>query len=110
MSSEITSALIDQISPFQTEIQVQPRGIKINIVRSLAHLASGKTQVTKKAYMCILREERVVLVWNDSVEGILTHGADVEGLLVGIVNTPHLYPEVCSTNHSTRSGVRILAQ
>lgn len=35
--------------------------------------------------MCILREERVVLVWNDSVEGILTHGQDVEGLLVGIV-------------------------
>jgi len=85
MSSEITSALLDQISPFQTEISIQPRGIKIDIVRSLSHLATGKTLVTKKSYMCILREERVVLVWNDSVEGILTHGQEVEGLLVGIV-------------------------
>lgn len=90
MSSEITSALLDQISPFQTEIQVQPRGIKINIVRSLAHLASGKTQVTKRAYMCILREERVVLVWNDSVEGILAHGQEVEGILVGIIWGSHI--------------------
>lgn len=88
MSSEITSALLDQISPFQTEIQVHNRGVRINIVRNLAHLASGKSQVTKREYMTILREERVVLVWNDSVEGILAHGADVEQLLVGIVISP----------------------
>lgn len=86
MSSEITSALIDQISPFQTELQVAPRGLKIQIVQSLAELASGTTTVTKKSYMCILREERMVLLWNDSVEGILTHGTDVEGILVGIVS------------------------
>lgn len=86
MSSEITSALIDQISPFQTELQIAPRGLKIQIVQSLAELASGTTAVTRKSYMCILREERVVLLWNDSVEGILTHGTDVEGLLVGIVS------------------------
>lgn len=86
MSSEITSALLDQIGPFQTELSVAPRGIKINIVQSLQHLASGKSVVTRKSYVCILREERMVLVWNDSVEGILTHGADVEGILVGIVS------------------------
>lgn len=88
MSSEITSALIDQISPFQTEVQVQPRGIKIPVVSSLAELASGKTTVTKSSYMCILRAEKMVLVWNDSVEGILTHGTDVESILVGIVYLP----------------------
>ena len=87
MSSEITSALIDQISPFQTEIQIHPRGLKINIVQSLGELALGSTNVSKKSYMCILREEKVVLVWNDSVEGILTHGTDVEGILVGIVSS-----------------------
>jgi hypothetical protein len=86
MSSEITAALIDQISPFQTEIQVQPRGLRIPVVSSLAELAGGKTGVNKKSYMCVLREERVVLVWNDSVEGILTHGTDIEGILVGIVS------------------------
>lgn len=86
MSSEITSALLDQISPFQAELHVQPRGLKIQIVQSLVELASGTTPVTKKSYMCILREEKVVLLWNDSVEGILTHGTDIEGFLVGIVS------------------------
>jgi hypothetical protein len=86
MSSEITSALLDQIGPFQTELSVAPRGVKINIVQSIRHLASGKSVVTGKSYVCILREERIVLVWNDSVEGILTHGADIEGILVGIVS------------------------
>lgn len=86
MSSEITKALLDQISPFQTELHVQPRGLKLQIVHSLAALASGETAVTKKSYMCILREEKVVLLWNESVEGILAHGTDVEGFLVGIVS------------------------
>ncbi|KAH8657166.1 glycosyl transferase family group 2-domain-containing protein [Tricladium varicosporioides] len=90
MSSEITSALLDQISPFQNEIQVQPRGIKIAIAQNLAEIVSGNTQVSRRSYMCILREERVVLVWNDSVEGILTHGTDVEGILVGLIWGSHI--------------------
>jgi hypothetical protein len=94
MSSEITSVLLDQIGPLQTELQVAPRGLKINIVQSLRHLASGKSVVTKKSYICILREERMVLVWNDSVEGILTHGADIEGILVSIVSVPRSWPRL----------------
>ncbi|KUJ09080.1 uncharacterized protein LY89DRAFT_598683 [Mollisia scopiformis] len=90
MSSEITSALLDQVGPFQTELSVAPRGLKINIVQSIRHLASGKSVVTRKSYVCILREERMVLVWNDSVEGILTHGADIEGILVGIIWGSHI--------------------
>jgi hypothetical protein len=106
MSSEITAALIDQISPFQTELQIQPRGLKIQIVQSLAELASGTTAVTKKSYMCILREERVVLLWNDSVEGILTHGTDVEGILVGIVSHNLKYlSSVVSTNEAEDMGL-----
>ena len=103
MSSEITSALLDQIGPFQTELQVAQRGMKIQIVQSLAELASGTTVVTKKSYMCILREERVVLLWNDSVEGILTHGTDVEGILVGIVSLDLDY--MFSTDHFQDLGL-----
>jgi hypothetical protein len=110
MSSEITAALIDQISPFQTEIHMHPRGIKINIVQSLGELASGGTNVSKKSYMCILREEKVVLVWNDSVEGILTHGTDVEGILVGIVSPISNVPDLLGTvdSHHSRFGVHTL--
>ncbi|PQE16287.1 glycosyltransferase family 2 protein [Rutstroemia sp. NJR-2017a WRK4] len=90
MSSDITAALMDQITPFQTELQVHPRGIRLQIVQNLAELADGQTGVSKRSYMCILREERLVLIWNDSVEGILTHGADVEGILVGLIWGSHI--------------------
>ncbi|TAQ86961.1 hypothetical protein B7494_g4718 [Chlorociboria aeruginascens] len=90
MSSEITHALIDQLSPLQNEVQINPPGIKIAIVQSLAELASGSTKVSRKSYICILREERMVLVWNDSVEGILTHGNEVEGMLVGLIWGSHI--------------------
>lgn len=92
MSSEITSALLEQISPFQEELTVAPRGLKINIIQSLRHLASGKSPVTRKSYVCILRKERSVLVWNDAVEGILTHAADIESILVGIVSVSRVLP------------------
>jgi len=87
MSSDITAALFDQITPFQTEVQVQPRGLKLPIINSITELAYGSPAVTKKSYICILRAERCVLVWNDSVEGILVHGTDVEAILVGLVSS-----------------------
>ena len=92
MSSEITAVLIDHFTPFQTEVQVHPRGLKVPIVESRSLLATGKTVVTKRSYMCVVRNEKVALIWSDSVEGILTHGADVEGILVGLVSIAQTYP------------------
>lgn len=80
MSSDITAALMDQIGPFQTEIQVHPRGIRLPIVQNLSELAIGGGGVSKKSYLCVLREERLVLIWNESVESIMTHGVDVESI------------------------------
>ncbi len=85
MSSDITQVLIDHFTPFQTEVQVHPRGLKVPIVPSLSELAAGNTQVTRKSYMSIVRQEKIALIWSDSVEGILTHGGDVESILVGLV-------------------------
>ncbi|KAF7882095.1 hypothetical protein EAF00_011611 [Botryotinia globosa] len=90
MSSDITAALMDQIGPFQTEVQVHPRGIRLPIVQNLSELAYGGTGVSKKSYLCVLREERLVLIWNESVESIMTHGADVEGILVGLIWGSHI--------------------
>lgn len=86
MSSDITASLMDQISPFQAELYINPSIIKIEIVGSLAELATGLTNVSRKSYVCIMRQERLALVWNDSVEGILSHGNEVERLLIGIVS------------------------
>ncbi|QSZ28760.1 hypothetical protein DSL72_003265 [Monilinia vaccinii-corymbosi] len=101
MSSDITAALMDQIGPFQTELQVHPRGIRLPIVQNLSELASGGSGVSKKSYLCVLREERLVLIWNESVESIMTHGADVEGILVGLIWGSHIGTMTAATPYAS---------
>lgn len=108
MSSDITAALMDQIGPFQTELQVHPRGIKLPVVQNLAELAYGGTGVSKKSYLCVLREERMVLVWNESVESIMTHGVDIEGILIGLVSRVDSRIDLNLTDRPLRSGALIL--
>jgi hypothetical protein len=90
MSSEITAALFQTITPLQSEVIIQPRNIKVPIVESLATIANGEETVSKDSYLCFLRHERTVLVWNDSVESILAHGTDVESKLLALVS-PFFY-------------------
>jgi hypothetical protein len=85
MSSEITHALMQQITPFQTELSLDPRGFVLPIVNSVEDVATGKSSVTAKSYVCLCRQERMVLVWGDSVPGILAHGTDIETRLLGLV-------------------------
>lgn len=85
MSCEISENVFAQITPFQTELQLGPR-TRIPIVRSLEEILSGNVEIDSHAYACLLREERIVMLWNDTVEGILAHGADVEDKLMGHVS------------------------
>ncbi|KAF1811332.1 hypothetical protein P152DRAFT_515290 [Eremomyces bilateralis CBS 781.70] len=85
MSSEITQALLNQTTPFQTEIPLDPRGVALPIVDSVKSIATGKCTVTRDAYICLCRAEKFVLVWGDTAQGILAHGTDVENRLLGIV-------------------------
>jgi hypothetical protein len=94
MSSEITHALLQQITPFQTELTLDPRGFTLPIVNSAKDLTSRTSPITKDAYICLCRSEKLVLVWGDSVKGILAHGTDIETRLLGLVrNAPVLYLE-----------------
>src|SRR6266550_3876221 len=47
MSSEITLALLQQVTPFQTEFSLDPRGFMLPIVNSLKDIATGKSTITK---------------------------------------------------------------
>ena len=85
MSSEISNSLLQQITPFQTEISLDPRGFVLPIVNSVKDIATGKASVSPTAYVCLCKQERMVLVWGDSVPGILAHGTDVETKLLGLV-------------------------
>jgi hypothetical protein len=82
MSSEITESLFPQISPFQENLMLSPR-LQIPIVQSLEAITTKAVELDTKAYACLLREERIVMLWSDTVEGIIAHGADVEDKLMG---------------------------
>jgi hypothetical protein len=85
MSSEITASLFRQMSPYQTDIVIQPHGILIPIVQSMQQVADLVTANQMKGNACIVRNERVVLVWTDSIENLLPHGAELEKLLIETV-------------------------
>lgn len=88
MSSEITEALFQQITPLQTEVLLDPLGTVLPIANSISDISTGKTLVSQDAFMCACRQERLVLVWGDSAQGLVAHGTDVETKLVGLVRSP----------------------
>jgi hypothetical protein len=85
MASEITAALFRQMSPYQSEILVQPQGIRIPIVGSFKDVVNLATAQKLRGSSCIVRNERVILVWSNLVENILPHGAELEKLLLETV-------------------------
>ena len=85
MASDITSTLFRQMSPYQNEI-LTPQGIKIPIVDSLEDVIYLGTTNKLKGACCIVRKDRVVLLWSTAVENILPHGAEVEKLLLETVS------------------------
>jgi hypothetical protein len=104
MVSEITATLFRQISPYQTEIVIQPRGIKIPIVNTLEDVFYLATTKRLDGSACLVRRQRVVLVWSNMVESILPHGAEVEKLLLEAVS-PGLNLERVEIDYS-RCGVK----
>lgn len=90
MSSEITHALLQQVTPFQTELSLDPRGFVLPIVSSVKDIATGKAPVSRDSYVCLCRQEGMVLVWGDTVPGILAHGTDIETRLLGLVWGSHI--------------------
>ena len=86
LTSEITATFFRQMSPFQTEMFIQPQNIKIPIVESLEDLVYLATTKRLAGTVCVIRKERIILVWSESVESILPHGAEVERLLFETVS------------------------
>ena len=84
MSSDITSTVFAQISPYQTEIVIQPRGNRIPIVNSLQDVPARCFEI-KQNHACLVREENIVLLWANTVEDTSPHGSDVEQMLMETV-------------------------
>lgn len=86
MSSEITAALLSQIAPEQTQLGDPRTGIVLPIIDSIEQIASGEAPITRDQFICLCKQEQIVLVWGDTVENIVSQGTDVETWLVGLVS------------------------
>jgi hypothetical protein len=84
MSSDITSTVFAQISPYQTEIVIQPRGTRIPVVNSLQDIPARSFEI-KQSLACLVKEENIVLLWANTLEGASPHGSDVEQMLMETV-------------------------
>jgi hypothetical protein len=93
LASEITAAAFLQLSPYQTVLNVQPRGISIPILNSLDDVPAAAASI-RGNFACMLRQEKVLLLWSNAVESILQHAADVETKLLGSVRFAYMSPAV----------------
>jgi hypothetical protein len=84
MASDITSSVFAQISPYQSDIAFQTRGVKIAVVSSLAEVPIRKFQISQNL-VCLVRDENLILLWAYSVETAIQHGSNIEQMLMELV-------------------------
>lgn len=84
MSSDITSTVFTQISPYQTELIIQPRGTRIPIINSLQDIPARRFEI-KQSLACLVKEENIVLLLANNVESAFPHGSNIEQMLMETV-------------------------
>jgi hypothetical protein len=85
MVTETTDMIFSSLKPNQTELVLQD-GSQYQIVESLAEISKGASNKIKKfQYACIVKREKIILVWHDDIQMIFTHGQDVEKKLLALV-------------------------
>jgi hypothetical protein len=85
MSSDITALVFKRVGPNDSEITLSPNNITVPVVESLKSLASDPSNVRRRDFCCFVRQEKVVLVWSNSVDEVLLHASDVETKLMSSV-------------------------
>jgi hypothetical protein len=119
MSSDITSFIFDQVGPEDTtdEITLKPHNIIVPVANCLEDVARGARAgagVTRRDFCCLVRSERLVLVWSRSGEDIMLQAADVESKLMGLIwgaaiaETPARLPTGIDATGQTGTPVNML--
>lgn len=86
MSTEITNLIFSILAPEQTELVLQDGSSQYQVLDSLEEMANSTSSKVKRfQYTAFVRREKVLLLWHDDVERILTHAADVERKLLTVV-------------------------
>lgn len=85
LSSDITGYLFSQIQTTDVEVTLRPHNITVPVIESLEVLIKNSFVVTRRDFCCLLRREKLVLVWSQSGEELMPQTADVESKLMGSV-------------------------
>ena len=87
MSTHVTDLTFSIFAPNQTELVLPHDSTQYQILESFDEMAKATSNKIKRfQYTCFVRTERVLLLWDDDVEGILTHAASVERQLLTVVS------------------------
>ena len=87
VASDITSAAFALVSQYQSEIVIQPRGTRIPVVNSLMEVP-GRISEIKQVYACLVKEERIILVFANTIDAANAQGSDTEQMLMETVKHP----------------------
>jgi len=88
MKCDITEHLFDTLDPADDELYVVHDRSQLQIMDSLADIVQSPREGVKRfQYVCLVRQERLILVWHDSVEDLIPHAAELEGKLLAHVTT-----------------------
>ena len=85
MFTATTDVIFDSLSPSQTEFTLS-NGSQYQIIESMSDISkSASTKIKRFQYACLVRKERLVLLWHDEVQKILSHAAIVERNLLASI-------------------------
>lgn len=82
MRSQMINGILAQLPPGQTELKFKD-GSQIQIVESLSF--AQPSTVKKFQYACVFRQERLVLIWQDHLQHIISQGQQIEEKLLSLV-------------------------
>ena len=86
MSTELTNLIFSTMTPNQTEFILPHDSTQYQILDSFEDMAKASSNKLKRfQYTCFVRKEKVVLLWHDDVESILSHGDKVERQLLTVI-------------------------
>ncbi|KAH7031442.1 glycosyl transferase family group 2-domain-containing protein [Microdochium trichocladiopsis] len=83
MRCEVAQHVLEKLKPGQTEMAMGGHDTILPVVESLHELATTDTSVVKRDYACLVRQEGVVLLWAQSMDGLMQHASQMEDTLMG---------------------------
>jgi hypothetical protein len=69
--------LITRLSPFQQDFALWAGGPAVPVLRSLQSVLSGESYLARDAYMCVFKQERLMLLWSDAYTSLISHVDDI---------------------------------